>query len=263
MLAPILISLLAAIFLQVALWRHAVRIQNAAWVDLGWTLGMAMGGIISLGFAVLQQSGPRAYLVFTIVVLWALRLAGHIYFDRLRGGKPEDGRYVALRTHWGKQADRNFFFYFQAQAWLVPLFLLPPLVVAGSSVPFPSWQDVLGVTLALGAIAGERLADRQLARFRENPDNKVKVCQSGLWRYSRHPNYFCEWLHWSAYAVWGLGAPAYGLTWVGVVLMYLFLRFFTGIPHTERQSLKSRGQAYRTYQQTTNAFFPWTPRKPS
>lgn len=253
-------TLFPAAVLQGVLWRHAVRTRNAGWVDLGWTLGMAMGAGVLLG--VLPQSG-RMFMVLGVVLFWSLRLAGHIYFDRLKGNREEDGRYAALRAHWGEGADGKFFFFFEGQALLSALFLLPAAVVAQRGGAFPDVRDLLGVVIALGAVAGESLADRQLARFRKNPENRGKVCQTGLWRFSRHPNYFFEWLHWMAYPLWAIGAPAAWVTWVGPVLMYVFLRWVTGVPHTERQSLKSRGDAYRRYQETTSVFFPWIPRKPS
>ncbi|MCC5843890.1 MAG: DUF1295 domain-containing protein [Verrucomicrobia bacterium] len=254
------ITLLPAVIVQFLLWRHAMKTANAGWVDLGWTLGMAIGAVVLL--AVLPF-GPRSAAVFGVVLFWSLRLASHIYFDRLKGDKPEDGRYTALREHWGEKAKVNFFFFFEGQAFLSALFLFPATVVAGRGGAFPDWRDVLGILIAFGAVAGESLADRQLAAFRRNPANKGRVCRNGLWRYTRHPNYFFEWLHWTAYSVWAIGAGGYWLTWIGPVLMYIFLRYVTGVPHTERQSLKSRGDAYRLYQQTTNVFFPWIPRNPS
>lgn len=255
-----LLTLLPAVVLQFVLWRHAVKTVNAGWVDLGWAMGMAVGALVLAGAFPLS---PRALLVLSVVLFWSLRLASHIYFDRLKGHPEEDGRYVALRAYWGGKANRKFFAFFQGQALLSALFLLPAAVIARRPGAFPDLWDFLGVILAFGAIAGESLADRQLAAFRKNPDNKGKVCQTGLWYYSRHPNYFFEWLHWMAYPVWAVGAPHAFLVWLGPVLMYIFLRWVTGVPHTERQSLKSRGDAYRRYQQTTNVFFPWTPRNPS
>jgi steroid 5-alpha reductase family enzyme len=115
----------------------------------------------------------------------------------------------------------------------------------------------------LVAVAGEAIADRQLQRFRENPANRGQVCQTGLWRYSRHPNYFCEWLHWWAYVACSGLRPVTLWGLLGPLAMWWFLNRVTGIPPTEAQSLKSRGEAYRRYQQTTSRFFPWPPRAES
>jgi steroid 5-alpha reductase family enzyme len=255
-----LFTLIPAILLQGFLWIHAMKTNNAGWVDLGWTLGTAIGSIVLFFVLPLQA---RAVAVLLLVLFWSLRLASHIYFDRLKGNPVEDGRYTALRAHWGDKANAKFLAFFEGQAFLSALFLIPAVIVARREGAFPDVWDVLGLVIALGAIAGESLADRQLAAFRRNPENKGKVCKTGLWKYSRHPNYFFEWLHWMAYPVWAIGATGYPAVLLGPVLMFIFLRWVTGIPHTERQSLKSRGDAYRQYQQTTNMFFPWIPRNPS
>jgi len=110
------------------------------------------------------------------------------------------------------------------------------------------------------AIGGESLADSQLAQFRSDPAGGGQVCRDGLWRYSRHPNYFFEWVHWWAYVAIGIAAPWGWLTIAGPVLMYSFITRLTGIPPTEARALVTRGDAYREYQRTTNAFFPGPPR---
>jgi steroid 5-alpha reductase family enzyme len=117
--------------------------------------------------------------------------------------------------------------------------------------------------LAIGvlSIAGESLADWQLSRFRSQAANRGQVCNHGLWRYSRHPNYFFEWLHWWAYVCFAISNWPWGcLTLLGPLTMWYLITRVTGIPPTEAQSLKSRGEAYRRYQQTTSPFFPWFPR---
>jgi steroid 5-alpha reductase family enzyme len=110
---------------------------------------------------------------------------------------------------------------------------------------------------------GESVADAQLNRFRANPANKGKTCRVGLWNFSRHPNYFCEWLVWVGYFVYALGSPGGWMAVYAPALMYLFLTRVTGIKATEEHALRSRGEDYRQYQRTTNAFFPWFPRRAS
>ena len=119
----------------------------------------------------------------------------------------------------------------------------------------------LGLALGLLAIGGETLADRQLERFRLNPANRGKVCREGLWYYSRHPNYFFEWLYWWAFVLMGIGTSYGWWTLLGPLFMLLFLFKLTGIPYTEKQALASRGEAYRAYQKSTPMFFPWFPRR--
>jgi steroid 5-alpha reductase family enzyme len=119
---------------------------------------------------------------------------------------------------------------------------------------------VLAVAIWAGSVVGEAVADRQLARFRADPAHRGKTCRDGLWRYSRHPNYFFEWLHWFAYVVLAIGSPWAWLSWCGPVVMYVFLRWISGIPYTEAQALRTRGEEYREYQRTTPMLFPWFPK---
>lgn len=172
---------------------------------------------------------------------------------------PEDGRYQTLKENWGSAAQFRMFWFYQLQAAGSLLFALPMLIAAGGTSPF-GLVDSAGVLIWLVAIAGELTADRQLSRFRANPVHKGQVCREGLWNYSRHPNYFFEWLHWWAYVCLALSAPWGWLTLFGPILMLHFIINVTGIPPTEAQALKSRGDAYREYQRTTSAFFPWLPR---
>jgi steroid 5-alpha reductase family enzyme len=111
------------------------------------------------------------------------------------------------------------------------------------------------------AVGGETLADRQLAAWRAAPANDGRTCRSGLWRYSRHPNYFFEWLHWWTYIPLAWGSPWWWLTLLGQALMLFTLFKVTGIPHTERQALASRGEDYRAYQRSTSVFIPWFPKE--
>ena len=256
MLEPISISICISLALQFGLWIVSVRKNNAGWVDFGWSSGMALSGVVLLLTVPLTV---RSVLVSVLFIGWAVRLASHVLFDRLLKGKPEDDRYRNLREHWGDHANLHFMWFFLGQALLVGLFMLPALTVATRQGPAPDVLDILGLLLALLAIGGESLSDRQLAKFRADHSTKGKVCTRGFWRYSRHPNYFFEWLHWWGYVIMGLGSPLWFLTLVGPVFMYIFLRYVTGVPHAERQSLSSRGDAYRDYQKTTPVFFPWKP----
>lgn len=238
----------------------ALRAGSMAIVDLVWTLLLGLGGFTYV--LILQITGEaslRSWIVFSVLFAWSFRLSGYLLRDRVRGNK-EDPRYANLAKHWGSQANRNFYFLFLAQVFLATVFLVPVVHAANNPAPLGG-SDVLAVGIALLALLGETIADKQLADFRAKPTNQGKVCVSGLWRYSRHPNYFFEWLHWWAYAAFAMTGPDAWICLIGPLLMYIFLRYVTGIPHAERSSLQHRGEAYRRYQQTTSPFFPWIPRQ--
>ena len=246
----------AGLLLQLALWWKQLTTRNAATADIGWTLMVAAGAV---GAAYTTGGHPaRRVAVAALVVIWAARLAGHLIRDRVRAGAPEDGRYRALRERWGGAAARNFLALYLTQVPIAALFVVP--IAAAMRGGAPDIWTAAGVAVWLVAAVGEWIADRQLARFRAGPENAGAVCRAGLWRFSRHPNYFFEWLHWWAYVLIG---HAQLLTFLGPALMLLFLYRITGIPYTERQALRSRGEEYRAYQRTTSAFFPWPPRSDS
>jgi len=220
-----------------------------------WAAGLA-GAAVWLGVVGSGAVLPRVMLA-TLGGLWGIRLALHLW--RRVSREPEDGRYRYLRSHW-QGSQRKFFGFFQLQAVLIALFALPFLAVAQTPTDqFTAWA-ALGLAIWLISVAGESLADTQLARFRADPANRRRVCRAGLWRYSRHPNYFFEWLHWLTYMALAVGSPLAWLTVSGPVLMYVFLRWVSGIPFTEAQALRSRGEDYRIYQQQTPRFFPWFPK---
>lgn len=255
------ISLFAVGFaLASAAYILALRIKLMAVVDLIWTAGLGLAAIAY--FVAAGLDSPRSIVVLVLITLWSFRLSYYLLKDRVLSGH-EDPRYKGLAEFWGKHAKRNFYFLFQAQILFIALFLYPVAIAMRAPGEGWLWTDSLAVLIAVVAMLGESLADKQLASFRSNPENKGSVCREGLWRYSRHPNYFFEWLHWFAYAAFAVSAVDGWLALLGPVSMYIFLRFLTGVPHAERSSLKSRGEAYRQYQKTTNAFFPWIPRNQS
>lgn len=254
-----IIAILGMSAVMAGLYAWGRQRENMATVDVGWTAGV---GLVTCYFACFSDGWlTRKVLICSMVLLWSGRLFSHILLNRVLRESEEDARYTALRKHWGSDALRKFFWFFQAQGPLAVLFSVPPLIAMHHSNPTLTLGDVAGLTIWLVAWSGESLADRQLEHFRRNPSNEGRVCDIGLWRYSRHPNYFFEWLHWWAYVAMAIAKPYGVATLLGPILMYLFLTRITGIPYTEKQSLKTRGDAYRLYQQTTNRFFPWFPRK--
>ena len=233
-------------------------LRNAAIVDAGWAGGLALLGVI---YAVVGGGyPPRALLVASMALVWGLRLALYLLFTRVIG-HPEEGRYVQLRREWGGNLPLKFLAFFQFQALLCVLLSAPFLVAALNARPTLSLLEYAAAALWLAAFIGECLADYQLHAFKSNPANRGRTCRAGLWRYSRHPNYFFEWLIWVAFALFAIGSPYGYLALSSPILILFFLFRITGIPATEAQALRTKGEEYRRYQQTTSAFVPWFPRE--
>lgn len=254
----LLLTWIAAAAAMTGTWFYCRAKQNAGYVDAVWAF--SIGAAALLGALLLAGEPARRWGVALLAALWAFRLGTHLY-KRIHGHE-EDGRYAAMREYFGERADLAFFVFFQMQALFVVLFV-GPIVAAMSRPGPPDWRDALGLLIWLVALTGESIADRQLAAFKRDPDADGPVCKRGLWRYSRHPNYFFEWVHWFAYLAIGasLTAPIGWLALAGPVVMLLFLVFITGIPYTEKRALASKGDAYRQYQRETPAFIPWFPKQ--
>lgn len=254
---PLLFAWAAAALLMLIFWLVQRRTHSAGIVDVVWALATPVAAV-GLIAAASGGAPQRGVLLSLLIGLWGARLALHL-FRRLRRER-EDGRYLAMKQAIGEKRVQPFMFvFFQVQALWAVMFALP--VAAASLAPRAAldWLDVMGAGVWLIALGGEWVADRQLARFRMNRENRGRVCRRGLWAWSRHPNYFFEWLHWLAYVLIGYGSPYWWVALAGLGLMYLFLNFVTGIPFTEQQALRSRGDAYREYQRTTSRFFPMPP----
>lgn len=239
-------------------WVAARRVNNAGWVDVAWSYAFVLVGVL----VVWLGSAPpaRSLLLLVMIGIWSLRLGTHLALRVGRHHPQEDSRYAALRGQFPKRPWLMFFGFFQVQAVLVVILSTPFFIAASNPAPELSAWELVGAALWLLALLGESLADAQLAAFRKDPANAGCVCDHGLWRISRHPNYFCEWLVWVAFAVFALGSPGGCAGLLSPALMLYLLTQVTGIPPAEAASLQSRGAAYRAYQQRTSPFFPWLPK---
>jgi steroid 5-alpha reductase family enzyme len=238
------------------LWLRQEQTRDASTVDVGWVCSVAATAVL---FAATAGGWPqRRLLVALMFGIWGTRLAAFLVRERLNG-RGEDSRYRALRAQWGASQSRRFFWFFQAQALAAVFFALPGLLASAN--PNPSFTAIEGAALVIWAVAltGEAAADRQLAAFKRHAPRGA-TCNAGLWRYSRHPNYFFEWLIWVGFALLASSAPWGLAAWTCPALMLYLLLRVTGIPATEAQALRTRGESYRRYQQTTSAFIPWLPR---
>lgn len=244
-----------ALTAMTVVWIISVRIRNAGIVDVAWS---ALFALLALIYALLAGGDVvRRSVAGALMILWSSRLALHLGRRVLGHLETEDPRYAALRAKWGPAANRNMLLFFLFQGVTNVLLSVPVLIAAMNPRPGLRIVEYAGIALWIVALAGESVADAQLARFRRDPANRGHVCTAGLWGYSRHPNYFFEWLIWCAFFLFALGSP-YG--WVAAycpLLMLWFLYKVTGIPATEEHSLQSKGEEYRRYQRTTSAFVPW------
>lgn len=248
---------LMAIFFAV-LWKFAEKRKEADIVDAGWAFGIAALAV----FFAIQGGGyaPKRTLVAVLIGFWGLRLGLHLLFDRVL--KPgEDGRYQALRAKWGAASSRKFFRFFQMQAFSVVVLAMPAYLISEDYSVALSPHDVLAIVIWLVSLLGEATADFQLAAFKSRPENKGKTCREGLWGWSRHPNYFFEWLHWWTYVALGCDLQYSFLLLINPVLLLFLINRVTGIPPTEARALETRGDDYREYQRTTSAFFPLPPKR--
>jgi steroid 5-alpha reductase family enzyme len=249
-----LVGLATAVFIMLVLWLVYRRTGNPAVVDPGWAATL---GILALVYSFAGHGHPIHRILIAIVAGgWGFRLSWYLLVNRVLGGH-RDGRYDALQQQWKTGVPWKFLLFFQFQALLAAILSVPFLFVAMNQQPNLVIVEYIAAAIWLVAIVGETASDNQLKSFKQDPTNQGKVCQVGLWNYSRHPNYFFEWLVWIAFFMAAVAAPT---GWVSVycpALMLYFLFRVTGIPMTEEQSIRTKGEAYREYQKTTSAFIPW------
>ncbi|HUE43988.1 MAG TPA: DUF1295 domain-containing protein [Candidatus Sulfotelmatobacter sp.] len=239
------------------LWLVHFPLRNAAIIDVGWAAGLAT---LAIYYAIAGPGyGARNFALAVMVGFWGFRLAAYLLFARVLG-HPEEGRYVQLRKEWKRHLGLRFLFFFEFQA-LLDVVLSAPFLFACLNVEAPlGLLEKFGAGIWLLSMIGEAIADQQLHNFKKNPANTGRTCRAGLWKYSRHPNYFFEWLIWVGYAVFAIGSPWGWIGLISPVLILYFLLGVTGIPATEAQALRSRGDEYRDYQRTTSSFVPWFPK---
>jgi len=238
-------------------WAIGVRIRNYGFLDVAWSYAVA---VLAPIYAMWGPGDPlRKWAMAVVGVVWSVRLGTHLLQRVLHHHPQEDPRYVTLRHRW--PGPIMFLAFFQLQAVIAVIFSLPFLFTAFNQQPGLGPLEMIGLGLASVALAGEALADAQMQRFKADPANRGRVCAVGLWRYSRHPNYFFESLVWWGFFLAALPSPYGWITVVCPLLMLYFLLKVTGIELSEAHSLRTRGDAYRDYQRTTSAFIPWFPKK--
>lgn len=255
MLMVLLQVWLMSSLVMTAAWYFSMRVNNVGYVDVVWAALMSAAAIW-VSYQGVGSDLPRS-LVALFGGIWGARLCIHLLNRVLH--EPEDGRYQSLRATWNG-SPAKFFVFFQMQAFIVTLFSIPFYAAASRHYNELSLWTLGAIAVWLISVSGEYIADQQLAKFRTDPGNKGKTCRDGLWAYSRHPNYFFEWLHWFSYVLLAVNSEYFIYSLVGPIVMLAFLYRVSGIPWTEAQALRSRGDDYRQYQKEVSPFIPWPPR---
>jgi steroid 5-alpha reductase family enzyme len=258
-MVPILVLLVALSLVMALGWAFQRHMRNGGWTDVFWTFGT---GAACVAAAIWSAEAPtlRQLIVAGLAGIWGLRLGLHM---ALRvAGAPEDRRYTEFREAWGAHFQTRMLGFLLTQAPVGALLASAVYVAAHNPAPFGQPLDYVGLSVALAALVGEAVADAQLNRFKADPKNRGGIADTGLWAWSRHPNYFFEWLSWTAYVLLAIG-PGYPQGWWSLtapVLMFVVLNYGTGVPPVERSMLRSRGAAFAEYQARTSRFFPLPPR---
>jgi len=244
----------AVLFLAaLALWTVSLFKRDVSIVDSFWSLMIFLAGVVYL--ANTPEPVERTYLVIALALIWAVRLSAFISWRN--HGEPEDYRYQQIRRNNEPYFEyKSFYIVFALQAGLAWLVSLPLLAAINSQNPF-NWIDYLALCLWIIGMFFEVVGDQQLANFKADSGNKGKVLSRGLWRYTRHPNYFGEFCIWWAFFLFALAS---GSWWsiLSPVLMSLLLLKVSGVSLLEKD-IASRRPEYEKYRENTNAFFPWWP----
>jgi steroid 5-alpha reductase family enzyme len=249
---------------MVAAWLVQMALRNSGWIDVAWTFGT---GLVCAGCALWPLDrdipfSPRAILVAALSGVWALRLGSYIA-RRVAGSASEDARYAEFRKAWGGSYQLKLLLIVLPQPVVSGVLALSVALAARAPGPDLGVRDLIAAIVWAAALLGEAVADAQMARFRSDPANRGGICDRGLWAWSRHPNYFFEWLVWWAYPILAV-QPRDPVSWLSLgapIVMFLILRFVSGVPPLERTMLASRGEAFRAYQARVSAFIPLPPRR--
>lgn len=258
----------AALFLVVvmsAAWLVQRRTGQGGWADVFWSFGLGAAGVgvalVPVGEAV---PSARQWLVAALIGLWGLRLGLHIA-RRTVSATAEDARYARLRLEWRENFQARMFGFLMLQAGAAAFLALSVLLAARNPTPGLTLQDAFATLIFACALLGEGVADRQLAAFKADPANRGGVCDTGFWAWSRHPNYFFQWLGWCAWSIFAIdfsGEWPWGwLALSGAAYIYWLLNEVSGVPPLEAHMRRSRPDEFAAYEARTSRFFPRPPRR--
>jgi steroid 5-alpha reductase family enzyme len=224
-------------------------------VDVAFTISLILMSISS--YTLIDEKTAASHLFLVMSIIWGVRLAV-LLVQRYRYGQ-KDLRYDSLKLSFSDKQTQKFFLFFLFQGVAAFLLSINFIVAYHYQYTVGLWQ-VVAFVLFLVFLGMEVWADYQMFQYRKSHHGKPGVLKEGLWRYSRHPNYFFEVLVWCTFALFSSSGWHAIFGWAAVALLLFFILKVTGIPATEELLVKTKGDAYRQYQRTTSAFFPWFPK---
>jgi steroid 5-alpha reductase family enzyme len=226
--------------------------------DIAWGIGFILMSWAS--FAISEFSSERGIIVGLLVTIWGVRLAWHIYLRNR--GKPEDYRYAEWRAQGGKRFYlRSYGQIYLLQGVLLFLIVSPVLMINRTAGSALGLLDLLGIAIWIFGFYFESVGDKQLAQFIKNPENKGKLLETGLWRYTRHPNYFGEITQWWGIWILSLASPLGWLAIIGPITITILIVKISGIPLLEKKMQDN--PAFADYAKRTNKLIPWLPKSSS
>lgn len=254
MIATLGATSLIMIAFVILIWIWYLRSNNPGVIDVCWSLGIF---ICASAFLLIDHPASifllRSKIAWCLLLLWAARLSGFLWFTRISKNH-RDPRYEAISNHWKISRSLGFLLNYILQGFLMMMIALPFLSIAKQSAVNLLITDYLAMILVCIGLVGESIADWQLYQFKRSVQGIV--CEVGLWNYSRHPNYFFEWVIWLGFSLFGISSHYGFMALISPIVLLVIFVFVTG-PITERQSLKSKGELFLAYQKSTSFIFPW------
>lgn len=254
MASIIITSILVVLIYMTLWWLYALILKRNDIADVAWGIGFI--AITTVLFLQANHTNFKSYIVLIMIILWGGRLATHIGIRRR--GKPEDMRYQAMRREWKYPILQSYTNVFLSQGFFMLLVATPIMLFFSSTPGTLNWYNLIGLMIWVVGFVFESISDYQLAQFIKNPKNKGKIMRYGLWRYTRHPNYFGEISLWWGFYIFTLFTPFWYIGLIGPIAITFLIIGVSGIPMLEKRYKGNKD--YEDYQKTTSAFFPLPPR---
>ncbi len=260
MTTAILIAVAVPTVIMIAVWAYHELTHKSGWIDVAWTFAVGLGAVAGALWP-FEGVAARGWLYGGMAALWSARLGLHLAGRTI--GHPDDPRYAKMRKEWGARSPAMMFGLLLIQAAAASVLAVSVVLVARSPAGALGLADYAAAALFAVALIGEATADAQMRAFRADPANKGKICDVGLWGWSRHPNYFFEWLSWCVVALGALADPGWLPGWIALaapLMMLHLLLNMSGVPPLEAHMRRTRGAAWNAYAARVSRFVPAPPK---